>query len=129
MNDGTKHSIITFFIAAVWFANGLFCKVLNFVPRHQEIIARILGDDHARSLTLMIGLLEVAMSAWILSGIRRRFCALTQMVLVASMNTLEFFLVPDLLLWGKVNAVFASMFMLLIYYNEFYLHRNLSRQT
>jgi hypothetical protein len=36
------------------------------------------------------------------------------------MNVLEFILVPDLLLWGRVNILFALVFMVIIYYNEFY---------
>ncbi len=39
----TRNQILNYLIAAVWIANGLFCKVLNLVPRHQEIVARIIG--------------------------------------------------------------------------------------
>ena len=39
----TTHQVLHYLIAAVWLANGLFCKVLNLVPRHQQIVARILG--------------------------------------------------------------------------------------
>ena len=44
------------------------------------------------------------------------------------MNTLEFVLVPDLLLWGKLNAVFAVCFILVVFFNEFVLHKNLTQQ-
>jgi hypothetical protein len=101
--------------------------VLNLVPRHQEIIARILGNEHARLLTLFIGLSEIAMAVWILSGIRNRLNTIIQILIIASMNILEFILVPDLLLWGKANIIFAFMFVLLIYYNEFQ-YRNKSVQ-
>ena len=104
MKDIRKHQILTYLIATVWLINGLVCKVLNLVPRHQEIVARILGDDHARVLTLFIGLSETAMAIWVLSCIRTRLNAITQIVVIATMNTLEFFLVPDLLLWGRANA-------------------------
>lgn len=115
------YTILNYFIATVWLINGLFCKVLNFVPRHQEIVARILGDDHSRILTILIGVSEIIMAVWILSGFKSRFNAITQIIIVASMNILEFILVPDLLLWGHYNSLFAFIFILLIYLNEFYL--------
>jgi hypothetical protein len=121
----TRHKITNYFIATVWIGNGLFCKVLNLVPRHQEIVARILGNDHARLLTILIGVSEIAMAVWILSGCWSRLNAVTQIVVIATMNTLEFFLVPDLLLWGKLNAFFAFLFILLIFYNEFLLNKKL----
>ncbi|MEP6795220.1 MAG: DoxX-like family protein, partial [Saprospiraceae bacterium] len=58
MNKKASHKILTYFIATIWVANGLFCKVLNLVPRHQEIVARILGNNHSRLLTFLIGLSE-----------------------------------------------------------------------
>ena len=118
--------ILTYVIAFVWIANGLFCKVLNLVPRHQEIVARILGDDYARPLTFLIGISEVIMAIWILSGYKSKWNAWTQIGVVGLMNTLEFILVPDLLLWGKLNSVFAFMFILVVYFQEFKLRSKLN---
>jgi hypothetical protein len=69
------------------------------------------------------------MAVWILSGTRRRLNAITQMIIIATMNTLEFILVPDLLLWGRFNALFAFLFILLIFYNEFYRKNKLAQQS
>jgi hypothetical protein len=44
-----------------------------------------------------------------------------QVIIIAAMNLMEFFLVPDLLLWGRFNLLFAFLFILLIGYNEYYL--------
>ena len=118
------HRFNNYFIALVWVINGLLCKVLNLVPRHQEIVARILGEDHALVLTKLIGLSEIAMAVWVLSGIFRRLNAWTQILIIAAMNILEFFHAPDLLLWGRANAVVALLFINLIYYNEFKLAEN-----
>ena len=118
--------ILTYVIAFVWIANGLFCKVLNLVPRHQEIVARILGNDYARPLTFLIGISEVIMAIWILSGYKSKWNAWTQIGVVGLMNTLEFILVPDLLLWGKLNSVFALMFILVVYFQEFKLRSKLN---
>lgn len=129
MTDRNKHRILTFIIATVWLANGLFCKVLNLVPRHEQIVARILGDDYSRTLTVLIGLSEVVMAIWVLTKFKTKFNAVAQMTVVATMNILEFLLVPDLLLWGRLNSVFALLFIGLVYYNEFVLNKNLNLQT
>ncbi|MGC5743609.1 DoxX-like family protein [Chryseobacterium sp. NFX27] len=109
-------------IAAVWIINGLFCKVLNLVPRHEEIVTRILGGNYSRTLALLIGCSEILMAIWIFTGINSRLNAITQIVIIAAMNLLEFILAPDLLLWGKFNSLFAFLFILLIYFNEFHLN-------
>ena len=124
-----KHQILTYFIAAVWLINGFFCKLLNLVPRHQEIVAAILGNEHSRLMTVMIGISEIIMAIWVLSGLWTRMNAITQMIVIAVMNTLEFILVPDLLLWGRANAFFAFLLILIIWYNEFYLNKKLILKT
>jgi uncharacterized membrane protein YphA (DoxX/SURF4 family) len=125
MGSGAQiHRILSYFISLVWFVNGLICKILNLVPRHEQIVSRILGNDNSRVLTILIGLSEIVMAVWILSGFKKRFCAITQMIVVATMNTLEFILVPDLLLWGRLNSLFALLFIGLIFSNEFLLNKN-----
>ena len=128
MTDRIKHKLLNYFIATVWIANGLFCKVLNLVPRHERIVGRILNLDRlsANLITILIGLSEILMAIWILSGIKTRLNTATQIFVIATMNTVEFILVPDLLLWGKANFLFAFMFILLIYYNEFRLNKKLA---
>ena len=121
MTSQQIHKILTYFIATVWLVNGLICKVLNFVPRHEQIVARILGSEYSRPLTLLIGLAEIGMVVWILSRIQKRVNAVVQIVIVATMNILEFSLASDLLLWGKMNIFFAFLFILVVYYNEFQL--------
>jgi hypothetical protein len=115
------NKLLNYCIAAVWLANGLFCKVLNLVPRHQQIVARILGEQYSAMLTKAIGVAEIAMAAWIVTGIWPRLNAITQIAIIAIMNVLEFILVPDLLLWGRLNILFACLFILVIWYNTFYL--------
>lgn len=111
--------IFSYLIASVWLVNGLICKVFNLVPRHRAIVARILGQRHARGRTILIGLLEMAMAVWIVSGIEPALCTWTQIGLVLCMNIIEFLLAPDLLLWGRWNALFAFLFVFLIYYHAF----------
>ena len=113
--------ILIYFIALVWLVNGLVCKVLNLVPRHEQIVARILGDQYSRPLTLAIGVAEIGMAIWVLSGIQPKYNAILQMAIVAVMNLIEFVFAPDLLLWGRWNALFALIFILIIYYSAFKL--------
>jgi uncharacterized membrane protein YphA (DoxX/SURF4 family) len=117
------HKILIYLIAAVWIANGLFCKVLNLVPRHQEIVGHILGVEHATILTKIIGVSEILMAVWILSGIKTRLNAVTQIAIILLMNSIEFTLASDLLLWGKMNLIFAILFTVVIYFNEFVLNK------
>ena len=129
MTHKAIHKLLTYCIATVWIANGLFCKVLNLVPRHQQIVAKILGIEHSRLLTIAIGCSEIFMAIWILSKIKTRLNAIAQISIVAIMNTLEFILAPDLLLWGRLNALFAFLFILVVYFNEFYWNKKLAQQT
>jgi hypothetical protein len=116
---------INYLIAAVWLINGLFCKILNLVPRHQEIVARILGEHYATTFTKLIGLAEIMMFVWVISRIAPVFCARTQIFVILLMNSIEFTLAPDLLLFGKLNLLVALLFSTLILYNEFVLGRKI----
>ena len=100
--------------------------MLNLVPRHEQIVARILGDDYSRPLTILIGLSEIIMAIWFLSKIKSKLNAVVQISVVATMNILEFILVPDLLLLGRLNSLFALLFIGLVYYNEFVLTKKLN---
>lgn len=114
------YKIIKYFIALVWLINGLYCKLLGFVPRHEEIVRRILGGEYSGILTKLIGAAEIGMFVWVLSGIFPKPNAVTQIIIIAAMNILEFFLVPDLLLFGRLNIIVAAFFIAVIYTNEFY---------
>lgn len=116
-------STTNIFISLVWLINGLFCKLLNIVPRHQEIVASILGKDHDLLFTKIIGILEVLMFTWIISGIRSKTCAITQIIVILLMNCIEFYIVPDLLLFGKLNLLVALVFTSFIYLNQFGFHK------
>ena len=128
MTNKKIHTILTYCVALVWIINGLFCKILNFVPRHKQIISEILGDDYAQIFTRLIGFSEVVMAVWILSKFKHRLNATIQIAIVGLMNILEFILVPELLLWGKLNSLFAFIFILVVYLNEFYLNKKIKNQ-
>ena len=120
------HNILTFLISTVWLVNGLFCKILNLVPRHREIVARILVEEHSLVLTKTIGTLEILIAFCVFSRIKVRICTLFQVVLVATMNVIEFILTPDLLLFGRLNIFVATIFIAVLVLNDQLYHRSLS---
>ncbi|HEY4107433.1 DoxX-like family protein [Puia sp.] len=107
--------LLTWLIAGIWIINGLYCKLLNRVPRHRLIVARIAGASFAGSLTKLIGVAELLMAVWILSGIETRLAAITQVMVIAAMNSIEFFMAPDLLLFGRGNAILAGVLVVWAY--------------
>lgn len=111
----------------IWLINGLFCKVLNLTPRHQDIVAEITHFEFSRELTITIGILEILMSLWVLSKIKPKLNAVMQIIIIAVMNILEYILVPQLLLWGRFNIIFALLLIIAIYVETF--HLNKSSQT
>lgn len=127
MKSKILHLVLTYCIADIWLLNGLFCKVLNLVPRHEQIVARILGAEHSRLFTMLIGCSEIGMAIWVGSLYKGRLNAIVQILLIGLMNTIEFILVPDLLLWGKFNALFAFILIVVVYLNEFYLKPKIRR--
>jgi len=125
-------TILTIAISLVWLINGLFCKLLNLVSRHQQIVARIIGDEYSTLFTKLIGAAEVIMFIWIVSKRRSRLCSITQIIVIAAMNMIEFILAPDLLLFGRMNLVFATLLIVVIFINEFVLQatsKNLTKSS
>lgn len=118
-----NNKILNYFIALIWFTNGFFCKILNQVPRHQEIVARILNEEYSREITFTIGVLEILMAIWILSNYKSKLNSIAQILIVLTMNIIEFVFAKDLLLFGKLNLLFALLFCSIIYYNEFGIKR------
>ncbi|TDS14683.1 DoxX-like family protein [Sphingobacterium paludis] len=64
MTKKAVNSILTIVIASVWVVNGLYCKILGAVPRHEHIVAEILGSPHAKLIIVAIGFSEVALAVW-----------------------------------------------------------------
>ena len=112
------YQINRYAIAAVWAVNGLLAKLLHLVPRHEQIVARILGPTYAAPLTRLIGVGELLIAAWVASGRWPGLSVAAQVGLILTMNALEFALAPDLLLWGRANLLFAGLFSGFIVWNH-----------
>lgn len=99
--------------ACVWILFGLVFKVLHVVPRHEKIVAAVIGPDWAGPVTVGIGAAEGCMGLWILSGRRPLLCASTQTVAIVGMNVLELGFASEHLLapiaMPCANAVFLGL--------------------
>ena len=120
------HNVITILIALVWLINGLYCKILNQVPRHEAIVAHILNTEHSRILVVLIGFLEVCMAIWILTKYKQKLNATIQIAIVFTMNIIEFVKASELLLWNKLNIIFALLFVVVVYLNNFHFNKKVN---
>jgi uncharacterized membrane protein YkgB len=80
--------LIRLSIALVWLYQGLWCKVLGGVPRHQAIVSAVpfIGPAAGRVALIALGLVECTIAIWVLSGERMREAAIVQTALLATMN-------------------------------------------
>jgi uncharacterized protein YqjF (DUF2071 family) len=103
------------FVSAVWIVHGLFNKLLHGSSRHLQIVQSVPGLAGAageRAL-ILIGLVEVGIGLWVLSGRSARRCAAVQTILLLSMNAAELTFARSLLLWPAglvpVNLAFLGV--------------------
>lgn len=115
---------MTVFISSVWLINGVWAKLLGGVPRHQQIVAAILGPAYAPVLTLCIGVGEVVLALWVLMRWKLHLCTWLQVLLVAIMNVLEVWLAKPLLLFGEGNLVWAALFIGLVLWHHSFIQRS-----
>ena len=75
-------------IATVWIYQGGWCKLVAPNDRHLRVVADLpgVGPAHARKVLALVGSLEVALAAWVLSGRAPRTAAAAQTALLAAMN-------------------------------------------
>lgn len=84
--------------ALVWLVYGAVFKLSGLVPRHQMIVGEMVGPSRAVTITIVIGIAEIAMAFWILSGVARRVCMVVQTIAIVAMNALELAFARELLL-------------------------------
>lgn len=75
-------------VAGVWVYHGLWCKLVGACSEQEEIVAAVPGLPRrlAKPVLLALGLVEVAFSAWVISGRRARTAAAAQTALLIGMN-------------------------------------------
>ncbi len=85
-------------IALVWLVFGLLFKALDAVPRHRQIVARVVGTRYARTVTTLVAMGETVLGLWMLYGRYLAVCVAIQTVALIVMNGLELRYARDLLL-------------------------------
>ncbi|MGW2746212.1 DoxX-like family protein [Streptomyces sp. NPDC001450] len=75
-------------IALVWFYEGFWCKIWPGRADQRAIVGDVpfLPEWAVTAALLAIGLAEVAIGVWVLSGRRARAAAIVQTVLVVAFN-------------------------------------------
>jgi hypothetical protein len=75
-------------VAAVWFYEGLWCKLLNGQPRQVRVVEAmpLNGPRIAPKLLKLLGVAETAIGVWTLSGVAPILCAVAQTGLLVTLN-------------------------------------------
>jgi uncharacterized membrane protein YphA (DoxX/SURF4 family) len=75
-------------VAAVWFYEGVWCKLLNGQPRQVRVIEAMprYGAPIGKKLLKLLGLFEAAIGVWVLTGIAPVVCAAVQTLLLVTLN-------------------------------------------
>ena len=105
-------------IASVWLVHGLYNKLLGGSPRHLAIVQSVPGLSGATGERVLaaVGIFEVLVACWIVSGRRLRLSAAVQIAALLSMNLVELTFARHLLLWPvgllPLNAGFLAVMWL-----------------
>jgi hypothetical protein len=75
-------------VAAVWLYEGLWCKVLGRVQSQVEVVTAVprLGPRFGPRFLKALGLVEVALAVWVMTGVAPGLCAIAQTVLLVVIN-------------------------------------------
>jgi hypothetical protein len=75
-------------VAAVWLYEGLWCKVLGRERRQLQIVEAVpyFGPRVGALFLRTLGVGEIGLGVWVLSGIAPGSCALTQTLLLVTLN-------------------------------------------
>ncbi|MEO6773646.1 MAG: DoxX-like family protein [Kofleriaceae bacterium] len=76
-------------VAGVWLYEGLWCKLLEGDPNQLEVVETVpvLGPRFGKMFLKALGVTEVGLGLWALSGVAPRSCALAQTALLVTLNT------------------------------------------
>lgn len=76
-------------VAAVWLYEGLWCKLLGGDPNQLKVVSNVprYGARVGALFLKALGVVEVAIGLWALSGFLPLACALAQTVLLVGLNT------------------------------------------
>ncbi len=80
--------IIRVAVGAVWLYEGLWCKLLRSELRESQVVEAVpyLGSRVGALFLKALGLIEVALTVWVLSGSMVGWCAVVQTALLIVLN-------------------------------------------
>jgi DoxX-like family len=75
-------------VAAVWLYEGLWCKLLRRQPHEFAVVAAVplVAERTGAALLRLLGAVELALAAWVLSRQAPVACALAQTLLLVALN-------------------------------------------
>lgn len=80
--------IIRASVAAVWLYEGLWCKLLGRVPLQIQVVSAVprLGPRYGLPFLKGLGVVEIGLAAWVMTGIAPGLCAVVQTLLLIVLN-------------------------------------------
>lgn len=80
--------VIQISVAAVWFYEGLWCKLLGRLPSQLQVVKAVprLGPLFGSPFLKALGVVEVALGVWVLSGVAPGACAIVETVFLVVLN-------------------------------------------
>lgn len=86
-------------VASVWLYEGLWCKLLRGEPREFEVVKAVprYGPRFGVPFLMALGVVEVALAGWVLSGAAPFPCAIAQTILLVSLNANGLFWARDVI--------------------------------
>jgi uncharacterized membrane protein YphA (DoxX/SURF4 family) len=81
-------ALIRVSIAAVWLYEGLWCKILGRMRSQVAVVSAVpqLGVRFASPFLKALGVVEVGLAVWVLSGVAPGTCAILQTGLLIILN-------------------------------------------
>lgn len=75
-------------VAGVWVYEGLWCKLLGGDPNQLTIVMAVptYGPKVGKLFLMTLGVVELSLGLWALSGLRPFECAVAQTVLLVTLN-------------------------------------------
>lgn len=75
-------------VAAVWLYEGLWCKVFGRAQLEAQVVAKVprFGPRFGRSFLKALGVIEVLLAAWVISGFHPGACAIAEVTLLVVLN-------------------------------------------
>ncbi|MGA8223355.1 MAG: DoxX-like family protein [Candidatus Acidiferrales bacterium] len=75
-------------VAAVWLYEGLWCKIFGRVKSQAQVVASVplLGPRFSQPFLVALGVIEVLLAAWVVSGIYPGACAIAQTIILVTLN-------------------------------------------